>query len=522
LLGLVSSAGNGLGHFLYDPGPLLFWLLAVPVRIDPAHGGLWGAAVLGGAVLSVAIEALWHRGAWIGSLLVTVVVVDIAWSAPQVFENLMWNAYFPIPFLIAAMAFAWLVATGSYGWWPALVFVTSVAAQCHLIYAFPAVGLAFGAPAIALLAYPRPSRNRWFFAGLLVGVFCWIAPLLQELGPGGNLSALATANKHRPTLGVAYGLRALARAGSPHPIWSIRQPTTGLGAIALAGNSSPFVGALVVVVLGALGYVTWRRRLRGPAILTFLALIWSLALVLAFAIFPDSSIGDLLYLSILFWVVGAAVWLAAIWSIAAIVRDVARQSPRRSATAVAARAGGPPEVEGTPSPAVGSPRRPTAVTVLGVSLVAVVIVLLAAALSEDSGFQPSLFQEWSPSMVATIDHGASVVESNVPPGPVLVSLQVTRKRTKNSVFLSIWTDEGVAWKLDADGWRPGLFGVEAAYTGLQVPLNRSLYRVQLTYRGTTVVAARVGRCHLQRTGPRHAKLQCALAPARTLEGGSGG
>jgi hypothetical protein len=37
---LVTSA-----HSVFDPGPLQYWLLAIPVRIDPQHGALWGAAL---------------------------------------------------------------------------------------------------------------------------------------------------------------------------------------------------------------------------------------------------------------------------------------------------------------------------------------------------------------------------------------------------------------------------------------------------------------------------------------------
>ena len=33
-------------HVAFDPGPLLFWMLALPVRMDPAHGVLWGAALV--------------------------------------------------------------------------------------------------------------------------------------------------------------------------------------------------------------------------------------------------------------------------------------------------------------------------------------------------------------------------------------------------------------------------------------------------------------------------------------------
>src|ERR1035437_6606806 len=45
LLGQFSTVSYGTGHLLFDPGPLLYWLLAIPVHIDPAQGGLWGGAL---------------------------------------------------------------------------------------------------------------------------------------------------------------------------------------------------------------------------------------------------------------------------------------------------------------------------------------------------------------------------------------------------------------------------------------------------------------------------------------------
>ena len=138
LVGMLSSAG-GVGHNIFDPGPLLFWMLAIPVRIDPAHGALWGAALLGGAVMSVAVEATWSTGRWLGCAIIGFCALDLVWLVPQVFETLTWNAYFPIPFLLATIVVAWIVCMGGYGWWPVLVATASVAAQTHLIFVLPCV-----------------------------------------------------------------------------------------------------------------------------------------------------------------------------------------------------------------------------------------------------------------------------------------------------------------------------------------------------------------------------------------------
>ena len=89
---------------------------------------------------------------------------------PTVMEDLLWNAYFPIPFLISAIVVAWVVGSHSLGWWPVLVFVGSVAAQTHLIYTITSVLLvlvgtlhrvrAAGAPAPLAVVWRRLCRRR--------------------------------------------------------------------------------------------------------------------------------------------------------------------------------------------------------------------------------------------------------------------------------------------------------------------------------------------------------------------------
>ncbi|MGH8995049.1 MAG: hypothetical protein ACRDYB_03285, partial [Acidimicrobiales bacterium] len=93
LTGLASAASFQTGHAVFDPGPMLFYLLSAPVRIDPAHGLMWGAALWAGIALSVAVEAAWSVARWVGAAVVAFVVLDLLWLTPQVFDNLPWNAY---------------------------------------------------------------------------------------------------------------------------------------------------------------------------------------------------------------------------------------------------------------------------------------------------------------------------------------------------------------------------------------------------------------------------------------------
>ena len=83
------------------------------------------------------------------------------WLVPQVFETLVWNAYFPIPFLVATIVVAWVVCMGGYGWWPVLVATGSIAAQTHLFFVLPCVPLVIVAPIAALWVAGRPHRIGW-------------------------------------------------------------------------------------------------------------------------------------------------------------------------------------------------------------------------------------------------------------------------------------------------------------------------------------------------------------------------
>ena len=116
------------------------------------RGLFWGAVLLCGAVLSVAIEAAWSAGLWVAGAVLAFTTLDLLWLTPKLFENLPWNTFFPIPFFMAGVVLAWVVALGQVGWWPVLVFVASVAAQSHLTFVLPSVVLTLLALAFGLLA----------------------------------------------------------------------------------------------------------------------------------------------------------------------------------------------------------------------------------------------------------------------------------------------------------------------------------------------------------------------------------
>jgi len=466
LVGVYSTAAS-TGHVLFDPGPLLFWLMAVPVHIDPTHGLLWGAALAWGAALSLAIEALWSKQAWLGCAVVAFTAVDLVCLFPELFENLVWNAYFPLPFLVATIALSWVVATGSFGWWPVLVLVASIAAQSHLLFTLPALSLAVVAPVTGYALGVRPARLRWLATGAVVAVACWLAPVIQGLGHQGNLVALARSGHGDTALGVVFGLRTIASATSPSPLWLKDVPSNFFAALGFVTGASAVLGAvalggLVAVVAGAL----WRGH-RQLAALALMTLVCSLAVLVTFTVYPQKNLFNLGYLIVILWVVGILWWTVAAWVVGLAVTAVLR---RRSTVDV-----------------------PTwsrqAAWGAGLGGIAVVAVVALAGVTSLASFVPSEStvgaDETGMALVGTL---ATQIEHRTPEGPVALELSV---RTQD-VFVPFELGQGLAWRLEADGWSPGLYGVVRTFTGL-VPSSRSpAYLVTLD--GERLVSVTRARC----------------------------
>ncbi len=448
VVGMVSTAGS-VGHNISDPGPLLFRLLAIPVRIDPAHGALWGAALLGGAALSVAVEATWSTGRWLGCAIIGFCALDLVWLVPQVFETLMWNAYFPIPFLVATIVVAWVVCLGGYGWWPVLVATASIAAQSHLFFVLPCVPLIIVAPVAALWVAGRPHRLRWLVIGIVVGVACWLAPLLQNLHAQGNLTAILRGNGGQAE-GIAFGLRAVATAGSPWPIWLKHEPSGYFGTLAFLHANGPLAGFLVLVLLAVIAVASWRGGHRSLTSLALVALICSIGFTVSLAIFPVKNTLSLDYLIYGLWVLGVVLWTVVGWAVALVIPAAVR---RFSSSTVLTPPRGYPWVN----------------TVAVVAVAALLTVGFAAVWPYRSG-RASTTSTLEEARYTTIKAASRAIERRIPRGPVVVAFHEVGGKTLSRYDAGV-ISEGVAWQLEADGWQPGLFGIEASYTGLTPSLR---------------------------------------------------
>jgi hypothetical protein len=237
LVGQFSMASGVTGHTTYDPGPMLYWLLALPARFGgpPAltvTAGLFNTAAI---VASVALAR--RRG---GLLLMFASAAAIALMSHSFGSEALhgiWNPSAGLFALTLLCFLCWSVACGEARLLPAAVLVASFAVQCHLAYVPPALALlAVAAAGLAISHLRRAPRSRassmptgvggsglvWsLLAAVLVAVVCWSAPIADQLTHSrGNLGVLASAaTTHEPTEGASAGWHALAAAVGIPPRW---------------------------------------------------------------------------------------------------------------------------------------------------------------------------------------------------------------------------------------------------------------------------------------------------------------
>ncbi len=465
LLGQFSTVSYGTGHLLFDPGPLLYWLLAIPVHLDPAQGGLWGGALCCGLALSVAVEAVWSKAGWLGAAVMAFVLVDLAWLLPDVFAHAMWNPFFGLLFLTASVAISWVVATGSLGWWPVLVFTASVAAQADLIFSIPAVALAVAAPILGGLRGGKPERMRWLAAGIGVGVVCWVSTLIQEVtGSPGNLALIFDARGKEAVAGLGFGLRSLGVAASPSPIWLVH--TAGLGNVAMIHHQSATWGAVALCLLAAVAVAAWRTGLHNLASLAGIGVVGSLAVVATFADVPQHNEPDLLYLMYCLWVVGILLWVVVAWTAGEAVVAAVRL----------AKAGGAAGWWG---------RRP--VGLVGVSWLAGLCGLLLLGVTATRGVASKASAEVNQYQVGQLQRVVTAIETSVPAGPVTVELRPDEGGL-TALTMQFAYGTGIGWQLNADGWQPALPASFTASTGVAYSADPGQPTVVVTVVGDRAVS----------------------------------
>ncbi len=406
---------------------------------------------------------------WYACAFVSVAVFDICWVTPSVFNDLPWNAYFPVPLLIASFGIGWAVARGRLGWWPVLVVCASIAGQSHLFFLLPGVAIVVVAPAIGIANVGRPQRWRWLVAGIAVGALSWLAPLAQTIGSNGNISNLVSSGSSRATFGIRFGLGMIAHAASPDPL-ILRQISTSLGGvISLTTSQAAAMGVAVVIGLLVLTVAALRLKRASLAGLSALTLALCMAIAVNFALVPVDNFISLGYLSVSVWVVSLALWATVLTAVAEVVlaaRD--RVLTRRKSASLTGQSHGVNGVSADePHELTLTQAAPRAMATAGA-----VGVLVVVALATLGGSIPHLTHgpavgsvTWNSTETSQIVNVTNAVEAATHPGPVAFVLSPHFA----SPFAEAEVEEGIAWRLEADGWHPGLFSIEQTSTGLALP-----------------------------------------------------
>jgi hypothetical protein len=316
---LVGQASK-LAHGAYDLGPLQYWLLALPVHLDPGHGALWGAALWCMLACSLTIEAAWAVARGIGAFFAALTVLAVVLWIPEVTTEPLWNPWFGMMFFVAAFAAGWAVMCGRRAWWPVLVIAASISAQAHLVYAIASAALIVVAFVIGLADTIRSHASyRWALAGLAAAIGCWTAPLVQQFTTSpGNLTTIFTSGRTTgPQGGLTFGLKAIAASVRVPPVSSMR--LTSLPGIYPVANYSAVAGAAVLLLMAVIAVAAARYlQSRRTVMLAIVSLVACVATVITLADFPLSSITQkttayhsLNYLMTPMVMVGVLVWLAA-------------------------------------------------------------------------------------------------------------------------------------------------------------------------------------------------------------------
>jgi hypothetical protein len=382
-LGMWASTSWSLGFDINHPGPLLYWLLAVPAALVAGPVGIVvGTALVNCASVLGIFAAAWRRGGPVTALAAMAVTAGLCWSLGSAVLVEPWHASTVLlPFLLF-LVLAWSLACGDLACLPAVVVVGSLVLQTNLAYAVLVPGVVVAGVAGYVVRTWRAGdggvgRSRrsgaWLGLAALALVVCWVPPLVEQLrGDGrGNVSRLVDAlGVELTTLDLADALRSVARVLAIPPWWA--RPSYGeafpFGAF---GNPLPSLGMALLALAAVAGVLGWRwhaaRRRSGSGADAAVGLAGAALLIVLSVASADQSpttpFGTVAYQLRWLWPVGAFVTLALVLSIVPVpvagAGEGAAAARRRrwaavclaAVTAVASLANLPASDQGTTAPA---------------------------------------------------------------------------------------------------------------------------------------------------------------------------
>jgi hypothetical protein len=283
LLGTGSSASVSAGIDLNHPGPMLFDLMAIPIKLFGSSAGIAFAIAAVNIVAVCLVGLVVARTAGSATALVTqMVTAGIAWSMGS---ELLYDPWQPNVLVLSfwlVLCSVWAVAAGHTVWLPLAVGFGSFAIQTHLSYLLLIpILLAFALVRAARHVGFEQLRRPLIRSGVVIGVL-WAQPLVEQIfGEGqGNISRVVVAGTgggdgaavESTTTGLSLGLRILSSVVALPPWWtrsgyddsiptSTFRSTPDGPEIVVDGLASLPVALLGLAVLaGVVGVAWWSAR----------------------------------------------------------------------------------------------------------------------------------------------------------------------------------------------------------------------------------------------------------------------
>jgi hypothetical protein len=318
------------------PGPLEFYLLAIPLRAFGATAGpLLTAAAINATFVVVSLWAIFRRAGLLVMLGAGVLMQAVIWSAGTAVLTDTLSSNMTMYAMLCTAVLAWALVDRDLRLLPLAAFVASYAAQQHLaagLIVLPLVAVGVGAVVVELVACARRGDRsrlrtglRFALAAAGVAALCWAPVVIDEItNRPGNITEIVrfARDDNRPTLGLKSGITQVVRAVAPPTVLS-KTDVTGFVASERVGPYRRAAGALVVVGLFGVALVGYRRK-RALARLAGVTLV-----LLAVGVVNGSNVplsGEAARVNLYRWTWAAAfmTWTALGWALALILRPALR------------------------------------------------------------------------------------------------------------------------------------------------------------------------------------------------------
>lgn len=285
LIGTSSSAALGNNVLLNHPGPLLFDLLALPVKLLPYGVGLAvGVGLINATAGCVAVVFGRRQRDITGALIVALGFAALAWSAGAAS---LYDPYNPTVAMLpcfACLILAWSCLNGDDVALPWLLGASSFCIQTNNAY------IVFLVPLLFIVIAERTWRARrvagsWKPSKMLAVVrstsirsavvlaVVWVQPIVEQVSHGrdGNLALMLRAARHvSSTAGAELGTQVAASVLSRPPLW-LRSGFNGRGVVPGIFEHHPSLVVAVISLVALFAVLTmsviWSRR-RGDLVTT--------------------------------------------------------------------------------------------------------------------------------------------------------------------------------------------------------------------------------------------------------------